>query len=96
MWNSKQDMIDPKELIIRLFGPDSTKVQDQCMRLYQFRAFLVAFPTFSFFYISSMSKINVIDYKTEGKIEAYIFASSMFSKSSFSGNQFVFEHLNII
>lgn len=43
-----------------------------------------------------MPKINVIDYKTEGKMEAYAFAPSMFSESSLSDNILMFKDLNII
>lgn len=96
MWNSKRDMIDPKELIIRLFGPEGTKVQNQCVRSYWLKAFLAAFPAFYIFYTSFMPKINVIDYKTEGKTEAYAFAPLIFSESSLFGNQSVFEDFNII
>ena len=96
MWNSKQDMIDPEKLIIRLFKPKGTKIRDQYVRLYRFRVFLAAFLVFSFSYISSMPKINIIDYKTEGKTDAYAFAPSMFNESSLSGNQSVFEDFNVI
>lgn len=96
MWNSKQDMIDSEELGIRLFGPESIKVRDQCVRSYQFKAFLTALPLFSFSYRSSIPKINVIDCKTEGKAEAYAFVPSMFSQSSLSGNILMFEDLNVI
>ncbi len=96
MWNTKQDMINLDELTMRVFGPEGTKVRDQCVRSHRLRAFLAAFPAFSFSYVSSMSKINVIDYKTEGKTEAYAFAPSIFSESSLSGNQSVFEDLNVV
>lgn len=39
---------------------------------------------------------NIINYKKEGATKAYAFAPSMFSKSSITGNIFVFEDLNVI
>ena len=74
MLNTKQDIIDPKELVIRTFGPENIMVQDKCVKSHQFRAFLAAFPAFTFTYTSLMPKINVIDYKTIGKTEAYAFS----------------------
>lgn len=96
MWNAKQDMINPEELGMRVFGPEGTKVRNQCVRSHRFRAFLAVFPVLSFSYSSSMPKINVINCKTEGKTEAYAFAPSMFIESSLSGNLLVFEDLNVI
>lgn len=32
MWNAKQDMINPKELAIRIFGSKNIKIQNQCVR----------------------------------------------------------------
>lgn len=81
---------------MRVFKLEGTKVRDQCIRSHRLWAFLAVFPTFSFSYASSMSKINIIDCKTEEKTEAYVFAPSMFSENSLSGNQSVFEDLNVV
>lgn len=83
MWNSKPDMIDLKELGMRLFELEGIKVWDQYVRSHWFRAFLAAFLSCSFSYLSSIPKINVIDYKTEGEAETYTFAPSMFSEYFF-------------
>lgn len=77
MWDVKQDMIDPTKLIMRVMGSEGTQVREQCVKSNQLRAFLVAFPAFSFSYTSFMPKINVIDCNTKGKTEAYIYLCSL-------------------
>lgn len=36
-------MIDPQKLITKVYGPQGTEVRQQCVRSYQFQAFLAAF-----------------------------------------------------
>lgn len=43
-----------------------------------------------------MSRLNIINYKYEGKTEAFVFALSMHNKNSLSGNIGLFEDLNVI
>lgn len=50
----------------------------------------------SFYTFAFMPIINCIKYKAEGKTRAYAFAFLIFSKSSFAGNQLVFEDLNVV
>lgn len=94
--NVKQDKINLEELDMRIFGPKGIKVQNQYIKLHQFRVFLAAFPAFTFSYTLSMPKINVSDCKTERKMETYAFVPSIFSESSLSNNLLVFENFIII
>lgn len=86
MQNAKQDTINFEELGIRIFELKNIKIQDQCIRLYKFKTFLIAFLAFTFFYTLFIPKINIIDCKTEGKIEVYIFAPLMFGENSLFSN----------
>lgn len=81
---------------MRIMELEGMEIREQYIRSYQLRAFLAAFPAFSFFYVSSMPKINIINYNTEGKTEVYAFAPSMFGESFLAGNQLVFENLYVI
>lgn len=57
---------------------------------------MAAFPALSFCYLLFMTKINVINCKTEEKTKAYTFAPLMFSESFLSDNLSIFEDLNVI
>ena len=58
---------------------------------------MAAFPSIKLLYTSaSMPALNCIDYRAEKKTKAYVFALSIFSESSLTGNISVFEDLNVI
>lgn len=97
MWDAKRDMIDPYRLAGEVFGTEGTRIRHQCVRFHRFGSFMAAFPSIKLLYTSaSMSAINCIDCRAEGKTEAYAFAPSMFSESSLAGNMSVFEDLSVI
>lgn len=67
------------------------------MRFYCYQLFVTAFLSINLIYTSILILvINYIDYKIKKKTKVFIFALSIFSKSSFAGNISVFEDLNIM
>lgn len=97
MWNTKRDMINPYELAMNVFGPESAQIRNQYIKFHRFRLFLAIFPSVTLLYSSvCISTIDCIKCQREGKTEVYAFAPSIFNKSSLLGNYLVFEDLNLV
>lgn len=58
-------------------------------------SFIKAFSNQILSYSVSMSKVEVIDYKTQSRILVYLFVMIIASKSTIVGNMSIFKELNI-
>lgn len=96
IWNSKHKLLRVYDILASIFGPNSSTVQKQCVKLHQFYPFRAGFLSQEYEYSPAMSILNIINCKKEGATKAYTFAPSIFSESSTKSNISVFEDLNII
>lgn len=97
IWNAKRDVIDPYKLAINVFGSESARIHDQCIKFHHFQLVLAAFPLVTLLYSSvCMPTIDCIKCQKGRKTEVYAFVLSIFNKSLLLDNYFVFKDLNIV
>ncbi|MCJ1470909.1 hypothetical protein MMC07_009557 [Pseudocyphellaria aurata] len=97
MWASMKELPDAYLLARSVYGPKNAMLRKQCVWSHRFHALKAVFPDEKLDFNSPMPIVDRIDCSNPavGATKAHVFAPSMYSESSTTGNISVFEDLNV-